>query len=617
MKSLASPRRAPSTSRSPTRAILLARWLAAFLFLSLCARPAFAQATREFTRQEILVNNFESSDPRLGRQAASAIRGRVQRLYSRRDVVVAGTGDASVLLAGSGIDVSLPLTGGALTGVARALRSDEILSGKVTSLGGESIQLDGRLSLVRDERLVQPLRAVRAPTLDSAAALFALSVQAARVQLYPHRRCENAARQLRFQQAIDAARAGLVADAPQAILRTCLMTSLVQIGADSRQVLHEADAVLAVTPESYWALESAASAYDALGDKGRAGAHWLRLAATDSFNVDLTRRVVRALVRDGNSRLARPLAERLSNADPDDVGMLRMRWQAVFSLKEWREAATVGEKLMARDAESRDDSTFVLQLASATRLAGDSVKALAVAANGVLRFPGDGRLYAFYAQAVQGEATVAAARGIDRFPEVAELQLLQSQEQRRSGRADDALESLRRALVIDSTLDQGFLLLAQAQADHGDADSALVSVHRALAAGDDSVLVAQFALARGNALFRAANQSKERRDFSVALGFLAFADSVHATPQSRFLFGATALAVSQVAATEAPKTNECALSRLASSLLPVAREKLTLGAEVAPEAARQYLTYVDQLEPVVTRQVEALCVAGSPGDSGG
>lgn len=581
--------------------------------LVVCAHPVAAQQRREFTRQEILVNNFESDDPRIGRRAASAIRGRVQRLYSRRDVVVAGTGDASMLLAGSGIDVSLPLTGGALTGVARALRSDEILSGKVRTLRADELQLEGRLSLVRDERLVQPLRPVRAPTLDSAATLFAASVEAARRQLIPHRRCENSARQLQFRQAIEAARAGLVADAPQTILRTCLMTSLVQIGADSREVLQEAEAVLAVTPDAYWALESAASAFDALGDKARAGSHWLRLAATDSFNVDLTRRVVRALVRGGNSRLARPLAERLSNADPDDVAMLRLRWQAVFSLKEWREAATVGEKLMARDAESRDDSSFVLQLASATRLAGDSVKALALAADGVLRFPGDSRLYAFYAQTVQGEATVAAARGIDRFPTVAELQLLQSQEQRRSGRADDALESLRRALVIDSTLDQGFLLLAQAQADHGEADSALVSVHRALAAGDDSVLVAQFALARGNTLFRAANQSKERRDFATALGFLAFADSVHATPQSRFLFGATALAMSQAAATEAPKANECALSRLASSLLPLAREKLTTGAEVAPEAAKQYLTYVDQLEPVVTRQVEALCAAGSPG----
>ncbi len=611
---MVSGRTSASSNRTPITLPLpaIGRWLVGAL-LVVGALPLAAQNSREFTRQEILVNNFASAEPRLGRQAASAIRGRVQHLYSRRDVVVAGTGDASMLLAGSGIDVSLPLTGGALTGVARALRSDEILSGAVTALPDGDVQIEGRLSLVRDERLVQPLRAVHAPTLDSAATLFAARVQAARVQLLPHRRCENAARQLQFKQAIDAARAGLEADAPQAILRTCLMTSLVQVGADARLVLREADAVLAVTPQSYWALESAASAYDALGDKARAGAHWLRLAATDSFNVDLTRRVVRALVRGGNSRLARPLAERLSNADPDDVAMLRLRWQAVFSLKEWREAATVGEKLMARDTASRDDSTFVLQLASATRLAGDSVRSLALAADGVLRFPSDGRLYAFYAQAVQGEATVAAARGIGRFPEVAELQLLQSQEQRRSGRADDALESLRRALVIDSTLDQGFLLLAQAQADHGDADSALVSVHRALAAGDDSILVAQFALARGNALFRIANQSKERRDLATALGFLSFADSVHATPQSRFLFGATALATAQVAATEAPKTNECALSRLASSLLPVAREKLTLGAEVAPDAARQYLDYVAQLEPIVSRQVEVLCAPGVPG----
>ena len=73
---------------------------------------------------------------------------------------------------------------------------------------------------------------------------------------------------------------------------------------------------------------------------------------------------------------------------------------------------------------------------------------------------------------------------------------------------------------------------------------------------------------------------------------------------------ASALAVSQSAATDAPKTNECELSRLAGTMLPLAREKLTSGAQVAPDASRQYLEYLDQLEPIVARQIETLCQGG-------
>ncbi|MCC6771915.1 MAG: hypothetical protein IT360_11960 [Gemmatimonadaceae bacterium] len=570
------------------------------------AASALAQG-REFTRQAIYVNSFEAADLRTGRLVASALRSRIQRLYSRRDVITLGSSNAAVLFEGSGMDHNRPLQGAMLTAAARALRADEIVSGSVQHNPDGSVRIAGRLSLVRDERLVEPIPAATAPTVDSAATLFARAIDEVREQLPAHRRCENFARNLQFQPAIDAARTGLQTVTKATLLHTCLLTSLIQISADAGETLREARAVLAVTPNSYWAIDGAARAYDALGDRALAAEHWLRLAATDSFNVDLGRRVLGALVRGGNARPARPLAARLARDTPDDVRVLRLRWQAHFALREWAEAATLGSRLLDNDAESRDDSTFVLQLATATRMAGDTVKAVAMAATGVVRFPGDSRLYMLYTEAVQREASVAAGRGAQLFPEVAELQLLHAQELRQGGRGQAAVASLRRALARDSTLDEGYLLLAQAQVEQGEPDSALVSVHRALAAGDDSLRVAQFALARGNAMYRAANDSLRHGDFLLAMRFLAFADSLHSTPQSQLLFGASALAVAQTAATDAPRLKDCALTQLANTLIPVAREKLTLGAAVAPDAVRQYLEYLDQLEPVVGQQVASLC----------
>ena len=66
----------------------------------------------------------------------------------------------------------------------------------------------------------------------------------------------------------------------------------------------------------------------------------------------------------------------------------------------------------------------------------------------------------------------------------------------------------------------GRLTIAQLEIEVGRPDSALVSLRRAVLAGEDSSLVAQFALAKGNTLYRAANGTKMSTDFGLALRFL-------------------------------------------------------------------------------------------------
>jgi tetratricopeptide (TPR) repeat protein len=596
------------------RRLRLAVWVATGAWaLGVATAPAWGQARgpagREFTRQLILVNAFASSDRRAGRSVANALRGRIQRAYDRREVGTLGGADVSTLLDGSGIDPDQALIGGSLSAVARALRADEIVSGHV-EVTPRGVRASARLSLVRDERLVEPLGTVEAPHADSAATLLALRLRAARMQLTAHRRCENLAREGAFVQAAEAARAGIGDGAPASIVRLCLMTALLRVGADARAVLAEARAVLAADAVNYWALDGAARALDALGERPAAAAMWLRLAATDTTNLDLARRVVEALLRGGSATAATPLMTRLVALAPDDLPTQRLRWQLAFTLRDWPVAVATGERLMAMDQAWAGDSTFVLRLATAMKAAGAGVKALGLAAQATLTFPGDPRLYGFYAQLVHGEAQVAVTRGVERFPAAADLHLLRAQELRREGRTAEAAQTLQQAVALDPTLGQGYLQLAQTQADLGLADSAFVSTQRALTAGEEKATVARFALARGNALYRAANASRERAALQSAMRFLALADSLASTAQSRFLLGASALAISQSAATDAATSSTCELSQLAGSLLPLAREKLVSGAEVSPEAARQYLAYLDQLEPVVTRQLETLCRPG-------
>jgi tetratricopeptide (TPR) repeat protein len=206
-------------------------------------------------------------------------------------------------------------------------------------------------------------------------------------------------------------------------------------------------------------------------------------------------------------------------------------------------------------------------------------------------------------------------RGLAAFPKSAELHALAAQELKTRGKTEEALAAMQQAVALDSTLPQGVLAIAQAEFDLGRPDSAYVSLTRALRRGEDTAAVAQFALAKGNVLLRAAGQTQVRDDFQRALRFFALADSARPTPQSKFLLGTAALNVSKAALTEAPKLADkpasCALARLGGETLVAARSGLDAGQMVAPEVAKQYLDYAGQLAPFVDKQLALYCDAAA------
>jgi tetratricopeptide (TPR) repeat protein len=358
-------------------------------------------------------------------------------------------------------------------------------------------------------------------------------------------------------------------------------------------------------------LESAAVSLDTLHRASEAGTYWLRLAGTDTANLDLTQRVVLAMILDGNARRAETLIVRAADAHPDSLGLRRLEWRVAYDNRHWPLAIRAGEVLLAVDSTMMRDSVFVLRLASAYRAHDETYKAMALAARGVAEFPGDSKLYLLYTQFVKSEADSVIGRGLALFPRSAELLTMNARELRAKGQLEEALAATRQALEVDSTLDRGELMIAQGEIDLGRPDSALVALHRATTRGEDTSLVAQFALARGNALLRAANGTKSRDDFRLAMRFLALADTLRRTPQSAFLLGVAAYSITQSALTDAPKmaekTQSCELSQLGAVTLPVARDGLSAGQEVSPDAAKQFLDYLGQLEPYVQRQIDAFC----------
>jgi len=587
--------------------------LALFIGMVSAVPTAAQKKAPEFTRQGLLITTFVprgTADLGFGRKAADEVRGRVSKLSNKREVDVISGGDIGWQLTRAGMPEDTLLDEQTIRTLGRLMRADEYVIGTVERSPGR-VRLSGRLVLMRDRRMAEPLPPATGQDVGLAADQFGRALAAARNELIPQRRCENALRDMQPERALQFAREAVAAYPAGVLAHVCLTWALRATGAPSAEVLTAAKEVLAGDSLNPHGLENAAIALDSLRRRDESATYWLRLAATDTADLELTQRVVLAMVFGGSARRAEPLVVRAADAHPDSIGLRRLAWRVTYENRHWPAAIKQGEALMAADSATTKDSVFTLRLASAYRANGETYKAISLAARGVVAFPGDVKLYTLYTQFVKSEADSVVPRGIALFPRSAELLAMQAKDLRARGQLAEALAASRQALAVDSTLDRGELMIAQGEIELGRPDSALVALRRALVRGEDTALVAQFALGRGNALLKAANGTKTRDDFQLAMRFLALADTLRRTPQSAFLLGVAAYSITQSALSDAPKmtekTQSCELSHLGAETLPVARAGLEAGQEVSPEAAKQFLDYLGQMEPYVQRQIDAFC----------
>jgi len=568
------------------------------------AAPAAAQ--QSFTTQIMVVPSFRGADRGLAVKASDIVRGRVADAFPGHELRVVSHGDVEEWLQLSGFDEDAVLTEGELRELEKKFRADERITGTVTRTGGR-VHIDARLDFIRDLRLWQPL-AGDAASVNDAAEIVAREAIAARRQVVPLRECENL---LRANQAAKAAAAAAMAIAafPRAVAaRVCLLNSLAKQAAQPDTIIAVARALLAASPTNPIGLEDLAEAYDSKHNAAAAAPVWVRLLSTDSASADLESQVVDALAAEGNTSLAQPLIDRAVAQHDDNLPLLKLQWLVHLANDDWKGAIAAGEKMLARDAAAQADPDFFRRLAMAYRADSQATRALGTASEGVARFPKDAPLYVTYLELLRAENAVALDRGLQAFPDNAELHVLAAQTAKTSGNAEAALAETRRALAANPNLPHGYLQLAQLELQLGELDSAYQAITRAAKTPADSVTAGEFALARGNSLFKAAGASHQRADFEQAMKFLTLADRITPSPEAKFLLGASALSVSQSAATEAPATKSCDLSRLADSTLTEAQINLVSGGSVAPTEAKTYLDYVAKLRPYVDEQLKTFCL---------
>ncbi|MCU0626631.1 MAG: hypothetical protein MUF21_09140 [Gemmatimonadaceae bacterium] len=523
----------------------------------------------------MLVLTLRSAERNLGTQAAEQIRDRLSSTFSPTTLYQVPKNEINEVLKASGYQQDEPLSQNDARELGRQLRAEQYVAGTVKK-EGESFVVEAVMHLVRDPSLAQPLQPASANRMGDAARAVALEVQAARKQLEFEQKCVNAAREKNWGQAKQFARDGIAAFERATIARTCLLNVLVEEKASEGDQLALAEEILKIDPRARRALAIAGDIYRKQGKTDDMIRAYTGLIAADPTNSRLVEDVTKAIAGAGNPRVALPIIRKAVDDNPGDPALLRTRWLVELAAREYKAGIATGEEMVALDTAMADTSYFIRQSAA----------------------------YSTDSQPAKGAELLA--RGVQKFPDNAALQVVYGQSLRTAGQTQQALESIKKAIAMDPQVERGYASLAQLYMDSKQPDSAYMALVQA-DKGTDSTFVGPLALAFGNVRQK---EATDTASFRSALTFLNMADVNAASPdnklQAQFLIGATSLRFGQNLLQAATQGKDCSLLKQSRDLIAEAQINIPKGARFAPQQAGQLVQAAGQLSTFAEQQAKAL-----------
>jgi tetratricopeptide (TPR) repeat protein len=533
----------------------------------------------------LMVGVFRSADKTSGVQAADAIRTRVAQDFTAKQLWVLPKNDIVANLEASGFPTNEALAAHDARALAQILRADEYLVGNVVR-DSAGQRVDAFVVMTRDNKLVQPLGSFRVDKADKAAGPVVNEFKNAQRAFDDVRACENAARESKYDVAIAAARKGIAEYPKSTLARLCMAAAMQQAKAPAGEVLKVAQEVIAIDARSKPALTIAYEAYKAQNDSTKADETLLALVAADPSDQRLLEQIANEWARGGKAAKAVPVVEQLVRDNPGDPSFLQLQMNVLLAAGNYKGGIAAGEELVKADTAMATARTFS-RLATAALVDSQPQKAAQLAAQGVQKFPNDGDLLGTYAEALT-----------------------------KSGQSQQAIEVLNRAVQANPKAPGVQVALARLYADQGNDQGAMTALQAAVANGDSASTVARYALAIGQTAYRAAGVSKAAADYEKAIRYLEFSDRTSASPEAKFLLGATAFSLGgqqlQQAQTlsrgsAAQKTEGCTVSKAAQANFLTAQTNLPAGGSFNPEATKQLLTQLGQFAPYADQFVKALC----------
>ena len=535
--------------------------------------PLVAQSTK--TGDRVMIPTLQSSDKDLGVQAAEAIRNQLQKQTNIRDLVVVPKADINNSLQSSGYSTTEALATGDAKALATLVRAPQYLEGTVARTP-TGYKIDSRLIISRDMTKGQVLPTAQAGKLDDAANQVAKSIRDARRQLGDEETCHNDVAQGKYQEAVAAARKGLVGYPSANILGACL--------AEAYNALKVPDSVIAVgeriranDPRNIPALKMLAETYGTKNDTTKRLRVLSALAAADPTNIRLIQDVVADMARLGHPELAVPLMRDLLQNNPGDPQLLNLAWLVYLNAKDFEGAINVGTEMVRVDT-TQATADYYSRLAAAYLQINQPQKASEVAALAARKYPNDCNIQVFNAQSLY-----------------------------KAGQLQQAEDAAKKAVACNPKNAQAYFLLATVQGGLNHNDDLINTLAAAKNNGADPGSLSQLALKAGSDAYKAAVASKEIADYQKAIRFLQLSDQLQSSADAKFLLGASAFSVGQTATNLANDRKSCDLARTARDAFNLASINLPAGGQKYPNEAAQLLTAIPQFTPAVDNEVKRFC----------
>ncbi|MGH7618044.1 MAG: tetratricopeptide repeat protein [Gemmatimonadaceae bacterium] len=539
----------------------------------------------------ILVTAFHAPTKERAVEAADELRSRLASEHSARELFVITKATLEATLKASGYPVDSALGVPDLMELARALRAEYTIDGTVHNTGpGDAVRFDLRMLIKTGQQtLAQPLIGVNGKDVGDAAKLTEREISSALTQMPFYRDCIAALRTGKYDDAAAKARLGIAAYATSAYNRICLLnayTSAKNTPPDSIIVL--ANQILGVDSTSMLALANLADAYKSKGDAEHEIATYMKIYALDPSNQTVVRSLIDEFMKTAPDKALIMIGGLLKDV-PGDTALLKRKWVAHRTLKQYKQAMAAGDEYVKADPSAVTIDYFQSQIGAAQ---SDSDAA---------------------------KAEEYATAGAQHFPKEASFSLLLAQTYYRAGQLPQSLDAARRVTAADPKSLSAWKFVLVVLTDMKQPDSAMAAGRLAIAAGVPKDSVGDVLLARvvGPTL-RAAQTGHARTDWEAALKVSQAVDSIASSAQSNFYIGVSSFQVASdiltsdvqtLAKSHAPADHAqaCTLSKQAEDYLATTQIAMPKGGSVDGQVASQILQAVPQFSEFIGSVKHAFC----------
>jgi tetratricopeptide (TPR) repeat protein len=562
--------------------------------------PKMAVAQRGARSPVFVAVTFKSpGEPKLGIETAEGIRQRMLRFFPfpprPGQLRIVKQEEINNALTGSGYPADSAITTTDLRDLGKQMGADESMEGTVKRTA-QGVEARARFYMLSNIAAPEVLPVVIEKDGATVGRKIAELYVQARKELPEYEKCKNAIIANQLPQAVVAANAALEQFDKGVLPRACLLTAYQKMYEQKKialdSVMRVANEIVSIDPENEIAIGQLVDAYRARGDTAKAVEMSMKLYAINPNNMQTARGIVDFVASVGAPEKALMIVEDMMKNNPGDPQILETQWKLLQAMDQWKRALAAGEEMVKFDTARADTIYFRRQVGAALQ---DSQPQLA------LQF---------------------LARATQKFPR--NLFFLQgySDQLRKQGQVQQALEVAKKVIMVDPKAPQGYLTVVLLYTQAGQSDSAMVFAKQAMVGADSATkdqigkgLLALIspALTKAQSDTGAAVTSEtQKANWGEVLRLSAAVDSIAPTPNTAFYMSIAAFYMAQhglANLTETAKTNKpaaCTMLKEASDNLLVVDLNMSRGGRVDPRTAGALLQATSAMKPGIEQAKKQL-----------